>query len=99
MKQIDDKARRKMITAALGGLATVAVTSVKAAGPVKCNELERCFGIAKAHKNDCSTSYSVCQGTAKMDGQPDAWMYVPKGTCEKIAGGSLKPRHAKKNKS
>ena len=96
MKNLDDKTRRNLITAALGGLATVAVSSVKAAGPVKCAELERCYGIAKAHKNDCSTSYSACQGTAKMDGQPDAWMYVPKGTCEKIAGGSLKSSHKKK---
>ncbi|MGW8246816.1 MAG: BufA1 family periplasmic bufferin-type metallophore [Acidiferrobacterales bacterium] len=95
MKNIDDKTRRNLITAALGGLATVAASSVKA-GPVKCAELERCYGIARAHKNDCSTSYSACQGTAKEDGQPDAWMYVPKGTCEKIAGGSLKPRHKKK---
>ena len=70
MKNIDDKTRRNLITAALGGLATVAVSSVKAAGPVKCAELERCYGIAKAHQNDCSTSYSSCQGTAKEDGQP-----------------------------
>ena len=96
MKNIDDKTRRNLITAALGGLATVAVSSVKAAGPVKCAELERCYGIAKAHQNDCSTSYSSCQGTAKEDGQPDAWMYVPKGTCERMANGSLKPRHKKK---
>jgi len=92
MKKKDEISRRSLITAAMAGLATVAASSVKAAGPVKCAELERCFGIARAHKNDCSTATTACPGTAKQDAQPDAWIYVPKGTCEKIAGGSLKPK-------
>lgn len=31
-----------------------------------------------------------CYGVAKED--PTAFMYVPKGTCEKIAGASLTPK-------
>ena len=50
---------------------------------------EKCFGIAKAGKNDCQTASSSCAGTSKKDAQMDAWLSVPKGTCEKIAGGSL----------
>jgi uncharacterized membrane protein len=91
MKKKEEISRRNLITAAMAGLATVAASSVKAAGPVKCAELERCYGIAKAGKNDCATATTSCLGTAKQDAQPDAWMYVPKGTCEKIAGGRLKP--------
>jgi uncharacterized membrane protein len=50
---------------------------------------EKCFGIAKAGKNDCQTATSSCAGTSKKDAQSDAWLSVPKGVCEKIAGGKL----------
>jgi uncharacterized membrane protein len=50
---------------------------------------EKCFGIAKAGKNDCQTSTNSCAGTSRKDAQTDAWLSVPKGTCDKIAGGSL----------
>jgi len=50
---------------------------------------EKCFGIAKAGKNDCQTATSSCAGTSKKDAQSDAWLAVPKGVCEKIAGGKL----------
>jgi len=50
---------------------------------------EKCFGIAKAGKNDCQTATSSCAGTSRKDAQTDAWLNVPKGTCEKINGGSL----------
>lgn len=52
-------------------------------------EIEKCYGISKATKNDCQTAASSCAGTAKKDAQKDAWIAVPKGTCEKIVGASL----------
>jgi len=51
--------------------------------------MEKCFGIAKAGKNDCQTATSSCAGTSKKDAQSDAWLSLPKGVCEKIAGGKL----------
>lgn len=54
--------------------------------------VEKCFGIAKAGKNDCQTASSACAGTSKQDRQPDAWIYLPKGSCERISGGSVKPK-------
>ena len=51
--------------------------------------MEKCFGVAKAGKNDCQTDHSSCAGTSKADGQKDAWISVPKGACDKIVGGSL----------
>ena len=65
--------------------------SVEAAGLVQCAEQERCYGIARAGKNDCATTSSSCAGTAKQDFQKDAWVFVPKGTCDKLASSSLKP--------
>ena len=52
---------------------------------------EKCYGVAKSGKNDCFTASHSCAGTSKVDGQRDAWVYLPKGTCEKIVGGSLDP--------
>ena len=55
-------------------------------------ESEKCYGIVKAGKNDCQTATSSCAGTSKTDGQKDAWIAVPKGTCEKIVGASTTPK-------
>ena len=52
-------------------------------------DMEKCAGIAKAGKNDCGTATSSCAGTAKKDNEPQAWIFVPKVTCEKIAGGTV----------
>ncbi len=49
--------------------------------------MEKCAGIAKAGKNDCGTSKHSCGGHAAKDGDPEEWVYVPTGTCEKIVGG------------
>jgi uncharacterized membrane protein len=51
--------------------------------------MEKCYGVAKAGKNDCQTASSSCAGTSKKDAQADAWISVPKGTCDKLIGGKL----------
>lgn len=51
--------------------------------------MEKCYGIVKAGMNDCETSSSSCSGSAVKDNQPDAFVFVPKGLCNKIVGGSL----------
>ena len=79
--------RNVVITAAIGSL--FALGSLTAAAADKA-PVEKCFGIVKAGKNDCRTAASACAGTATKDGQKDAWIYVPKGTCDKIVGASLK---------
>lgn len=61
---------------------TVAVTSVAADMPMT----EKCAGVIKAGKNDCGTSHSSCHGSIAMDGDKEAWVELPKGTCEKIIG-------------
>jgi len=57
--------------------------------PTPSFKAEKCFGIAKAGKNDCQTAQSSCAGTSKRDGQGDAWIYVPAGSCDRIVGASL----------
>jgi uncharacterized membrane protein len=81
------KASTIALAAALAG--ALAVTTAAEAADAKN---EKCYGVSKAGKNDCQTASSSCAGTAKKDNQGDAWIYVPAGTCEKIAGGSLTPK-------
>ena len=93
------KNTRYVITAAIAALTSggmLAATTAQAAGAVVCAEQERCYGIAKAGKNDCATSSSGCSGSAKQDNLKDAWIYVPKGTCQKVAGGMLAQPETKK---
>ena len=90
---------RYVITAAIAALTSggiLASTTAQAAGAVVCAEQERCYGIAKAGKNDCATASSACSGSAKQDNLKDAWIYVPKGTCQKVAGGMLAQPETKK---
>ena len=52
-------------------------------------DVEKCYGIAKAGKNDCKAGPGTsCAGTSTVDGQKNAWMLVIAGSCEKIVGGS-----------
>jgi len=62
--------------------------------PMPKFEHEKCYGIAKAGLNDCQTANSSCAGTSKRNGQGDAWIYVPKGSCDRIVGGSPKPKQS-----
>jgi uncharacterized membrane protein len=50
---------------------------------------EQCAGIIKAGKNDCATSTNACHGHVAKDASPEAWIYLPKGTCERLAGGRV----------
>ncbi|MGH7302885.1 MAG: BufA1 family periplasmic bufferin-type metallophore [Candidatus Rokuibacteriota bacterium] len=55
-------------------------------------EAEKCYGIAKAGKNDCQTANSSCAGTSKRNSQGDAWIYMPAGSCDRLVGGSTQPK-------
>lgn len=59
--------------------------------------MEKCYGIAKAGKNDCAAGPGTsCAGTASADYQGNAWKLVPAGTCVKTqtprGPGSLTPK-------
>ncbi|MGH8431158.1 MAG: BufA1 family periplasmic bufferin-type metallophore [Solimonas sp.] len=81
-----------MKTSLIVASAVAAALSVGAIATASAAENEKCYGIAAAGKNDCQTASSSCAGTSTTDNQADAWVYVPAGTCEKIAGGSLQPK-------
>jgi len=78
-------------TLALAAAVTAAIAFVGAASAQDA-KTEKCYGVAKAGKNDCQTATSSCAGTSKKDAQVDAWLAVPAGVCAKIVGGSTTPK-------
>jgi uncharacterized membrane protein len=78
-------------------LISTAVTSLIAFGALTMSAqaadeagTEKCYGIAKAGKNDCAANGHACAGQSKTNGDKKEWIKVPAGTCDRIVGGSTK---------
>jgi uncharacterized membrane protein len=74
--------------------AAVAASRAAGAGPAPdpIYKAEKCYGINAPDKNDCGARAHACAGESTIAGDPNSWIYVPVGTCEKIAGGSTTPK-------
>ena len=83
------KSTTLMANCAIAGLVAAGLAASGNAAEQKKIEIEKCAGIAKAGKNDCATGKNSCSGTSKVNGDKNAWIELPKGTCEKIVGGTL----------
>ncbi|MDF2529307.1 MAG: hypothetical protein K0Q57_187 [Gammaproteobacteria bacterium] len=53
------------------------------------NSYVECYGVAAAGKNDCATNSSACGGSVTVDRSPAAWLAMPKGICEQLAGAKI----------
>ncbi|MBU0600993.1 MAG: DUF2282 domain-containing protein [Gammaproteobacteria bacterium] len=55
---------------------------------------EKCFGVAKKGANDCASANGShsCAGQAKGDNEPNEWVFVAAGTCEKMGGKTAAPK-------
>ncbi len=51
----------------------------------------KCYGIARAHMNDCATTTHSCAGQSIHNGGKYSFLLIPNGLCQKIVGGSLTP--------
>jgi uncharacterized membrane protein len=70
---------------ALGAALTMAHAPAQAQGADK----EKCYGVALKGKNDCAAGAgTTCAGTSVRDYQGNAWKYVAKGSCEKMASAT-----------
>jgi uncharacterized membrane protein len=76
---------RLAITSVLALASSAFVSTALAANEDK----EQCAGVIKAGKNDCATSTNACHGHVTKDADPQAWIYVPKGTCERLVGARI----------
>ncbi|MEZ5690648.1 MAG: DUF2282 domain-containing protein [Rickettsiales bacterium] len=84
---------KTLLTAAMAGvIATgfMAQANAENAKPKK----EKCYGIAKAGKNDCASANGShsCAGQAKADNDKNEWKYVEAGSCEKEGGSVTAPK-------
>ena len=75
--------RQILLAAALTALVAAPAVSTAA-------DREKCFGVAKAGRNDCASLNGThsCAGQATRDNSPVDWKNVAKGTC-KQSGGML----------
>jgi uncharacterized membrane protein len=82
-----------LIASALAAAIAAPLLSSAQPAPEPTFKAEKCYGIAKAGKNDCaSTGNNSCAGTSRADADPRAWIYVPEGYCERIVDGSKMPK-------
>lgn len=72
---------------ALAASSALVISGQALAGP----KTVRCYGINAAHKNQCKTATGSCAGTDAMARDPNAFVFVPTGTCGLIDGGTTRP--------
>lgn len=77
-----------LLRAAMASLLAIAASTVATAALADHHQ-EQCAGVIKAGKNDCATSTNACHGHVTTDSNPEAWIYLPTGTCEKIVGARV----------
>jgi uncharacterized membrane protein len=82
--------KQQLLSVAIGGLLALGLTANASAAEKKM-EMEKCYGVAKAGMNDCGSKKAghSCAGQASKNGDVNDFVAVPKGTCNKIAGGSV----------
>ena len=80
--------RRVLMVISSSLLALFLLAGAAQAVPDQPKTWEKCAGVAKAGKNDCGAldGSHQCGGMSTVDDDSNEWVYVPKGTCEKIGG-------------
>ena len=76
-----------LLAAAVSSLFALTTTAFAA----EAGTSEKCYGVAKAGKNDCAGGAHACAGQSSKDKSTKEFIELPKGTCERIVGGSLTP--------
>jgi uncharacterized membrane protein len=80
-----------MIKSSIAILFGTFISTMAVAVPDQPTEWEKCAGVSKAGKNKCGSldGSHKCGGQAKFDNLDTEWIYVAKGTCERITGGKV----------
>jgi len=78
------------IAAAVGSFLTMGIAGAASAGDAGTSA--KCYGVAKAGKNDCASNGHSCAGQAKKDNDPNEWKHMPKEECEKMGGTTEAPK-------
>jgi uncharacterized membrane protein len=72
------------IAAAIGSLFAAGVANADTTATKDAKV--KCYGVAKAGKNDCATASHSCAGSSKKDNDPTDWKKLPQADCEKAGG-------------
>ncbi len=87
--------KRLVLRTAISSILAMGIVAVSSAPVLASGKpaMEKCFGIAKAGHNDCAskTAGHACAGQSTKNGDTNSFLVVPKGTCNKIVGGSTTP--------
>lgn len=80
------KTRDLTIAAAVTSLLALSAATTATADDAMAGAKEKCYGVAKAGKNDCANGAHSCMGQAAKDHDPTEWKMLPKAECEKLGG-------------
>lgn len=91
---------KKLLLASVMSLAVVSAVNAQDMGAKDAGakdmgakaDMEKCYGVVKAGKNDCAGAAHSCAGNEKKDGA--GWVYMPKGLCDKLVGGTTTEKPA-----
>ena len=80
-------------------LAALSVTGIwvppaahaSALSQIKQEHYVRCFAINAPYRNMCATATGSCAGTDAKARDPNAFVFVPRGVCGMIEGGTTQP--------
>jgi uncharacterized membrane protein len=81
--------RNVLISGAVSSLLALSVLAAPLANAADADK-EKCYGVVEAGKNDCAANGHACAGQAKTDSDPKEWLSLPKGTCDRLIGGTTK---------
>lgn len=70
----------------LGALSIAAVASAQTKDPDMTGK-EKCYGVAKAGKNDCAAGAHSCAGQSVKGGDKASFVALPTGLCARLSGG------------
>lgn len=80
---------KKLMVSALAGMVAVGFSVTAEQAFAAKADMEKCYGVVKAGKNDCGTSEHACAGQSTKNQHGMEWVFIPKGTCGKLHNGSL----------
>jgi len=76
-----------VIAAALGAALVSISTNTNWFSEKKAQDVERCYQVVRAGKNDCASSKHSCAGQAQINSDPEEFIILPKGLCQRLTGG------------
>ncbi len=77
-----------LVSAAVSSL--IAVGALAVSTQASAQDMEKCYGVVQAGKNDCAGPGHTCQGQAVTDASPEEFILLPAGTCDRLTGGEVK---------